>query len=284
MDKKPVDRWLGLCGVVLGIAMIWIPKTPLWLIGSLVLMFLLLLHPLWNFWWIEKKSWRQWIALLIMVFSLAAFGYCVWPVALKPIIAPNGVEIPDIVKFKEHARKTAITSLNQFALCNGPKVSKTFPGSFELSVGPSNDPYSASECKTKQLFRPNIYVSVKIVPELILTKSRGEYYRNAQTLELVVGDVYFLVDSSCQGYFIWEVEPLKQTGWRPLNVRAELGFNTLSVYQNGKDICVWVNDIYVDSFTKLKEPKRSPVCVKLKANAKTGGTIYFRDLEVWEDP
>jgi len=69
-----------------------------------------------------------------------------------------------------------------------------------------------------------------------------------------------------------------------LNVKTELGFNTLGVYQNGGEIRVYVNDTFVDSFTKLTEPKQSSVGVKLKADPKTGGKIYFRDLTVWEGP
>jgi len=77
---KPIDRWLGLCATALGIVMYWIPKTPGFLIGSLVLIFILLIHPIWNFWWIEKKLRRRGCALLFVSLCLCVLGYFLWPV------------------------------------------------------------------------------------------------------------------------------------------------------------------------------------------------------------
>jgi len=47
MEKisKPINRWLGLGAVAVGIGYFWIEKTPLNLIGSLFLIFILLIHP-----------------------------------------------------------------------------------------------------------------------------------------------------------------------------------------------------------------------------------------------
>ena len=53
--NKPIDRWLALGAIVVGIIYFWIPKTPTALVISLVVIFLLLIHPLWNFWWIERR-------------------------------------------------------------------------------------------------------------------------------------------------------------------------------------------------------------------------------------
>jgi len=55
-NKKPVDRWLGLGAIAVGIGYFWIEKTPINLIISLCLVFILLFHPIWNFWWIEKQE------------------------------------------------------------------------------------------------------------------------------------------------------------------------------------------------------------------------------------
>jgi len=56
--KKPFDLWLALGSMAVGIIYDWIEKTPVALVISLVAVFILLLHPIWNFWWIEKSRAR----------------------------------------------------------------------------------------------------------------------------------------------------------------------------------------------------------------------------------
>jgi len=187
-------------------------------------------------------------------------------------------QIPDLRK----ATKTVITSLDQFEPNSTLTESKTTLGVFELSAYPSNPPYSDSEVKTKQFFNPNIYISVKMVPDMILDKSKQFWHRNATTLELVGIGIYFIISCSNDQYDIWESDPLSQTGWRPLRVTMNQGFNTFSMRQAGKSISVWVNDSPVDTFMKEKETTVGPVGIKLKANFKTGGKTYFKDLTVWE--
>ena len=52
---KPIDRWLGLMSAAIGVILFLIPKTPsIIVVVCLVLIFLLLIHPVWNLWWVEK--------------------------------------------------------------------------------------------------------------------------------------------------------------------------------------------------------------------------------------
>src|SRR5882724_8334996 len=77
--KKPVDRWLGLSGIATGIAFYLLPKTSLVVLCSLALILGLLIHPIWNFWWVEKAIWRRLGALSLFVAFLALLGYFSWP-------------------------------------------------------------------------------------------------------------------------------------------------------------------------------------------------------------
>jgi hypothetical protein len=76
---KPIDRWLGLAGVVAGIVFYLIPKTPGVVAFSLALIFALLVHPIWHFWWIEAKLWRKLTVTALLVLALFALGQISWP-------------------------------------------------------------------------------------------------------------------------------------------------------------------------------------------------------------
>jgi hypothetical protein len=76
---KPIDRWLGLASVVAGIVFYLIPKTPSVVVFSLALIFALLIHPIWHFWWIEVKLWRKLLATALLVLALFALGQISWP-------------------------------------------------------------------------------------------------------------------------------------------------------------------------------------------------------------
>lgn len=76
---KPIDIWLACIGIAMGIAFYWIPKNPFTVIASLILIFALLIHPIWNFWWIEEKYYRRILVSLFFVTCLSLFGYSVWP-------------------------------------------------------------------------------------------------------------------------------------------------------------------------------------------------------------
>jgi len=42
-----------------GLILFLLPKTPRTIVSCLVLIFVLLVHPLWNFWWIEERPRRR---------------------------------------------------------------------------------------------------------------------------------------------------------------------------------------------------------------------------------
>jgi hypothetical protein len=71
---KPIDRWLGIGGIVVGILLFLLPKTPVVVIASLITIFVLLWHPVWNFWWIERSLYRRLGALLVLAFVLIWIG------------------------------------------------------------------------------------------------------------------------------------------------------------------------------------------------------------------
>jgi hypothetical protein len=56
-----------------------IPKTPPIIVLALGVIFGLLLHPAWNFWWIEKSIYRRVSAISILAVGLCLIGYYVWP-------------------------------------------------------------------------------------------------------------------------------------------------------------------------------------------------------------
>ena len=69
----------------MGIAYYLLPnKTPAVIIGSLVLIFLLLLQPLWNFWWIEKNLTRRIVSSIILIGLLGYLGALSWPEDKRP--------------------------------------------------------------------------------------------------------------------------------------------------------------------------------------------------------
>jgi hypothetical protein len=77
--RKPVDRWLGLGSIAVGVVFFLLPKTPLVIVLSLVLIFALLIHPVWNFWWIEGKLWRRLGVCCLFVACLFLLGRASWP-------------------------------------------------------------------------------------------------------------------------------------------------------------------------------------------------------------
>lgn len=80
--KKPVDRWLAFVGVAVSVALFLVPKTPAVIVSLLVIIFALLCHPIWNFWWVEKALLRRMSAILALGFGLVCFGWWIWPRAI----------------------------------------------------------------------------------------------------------------------------------------------------------------------------------------------------------
>jgi hypothetical protein len=77
--NKPIDIWLALGAVVVGVLFYWIEKTPVTLVGSLLLILVLMIHPIWNFWWIEKTYGRRICVISLFIVLLIIFGYVYWP-------------------------------------------------------------------------------------------------------------------------------------------------------------------------------------------------------------
>ncbi|MEW6713732.1 MAG: hypothetical protein AB1306_01400, partial [Nitrospirota bacterium] len=68
-----------LGAIAVGILYFWIPKTTTTLVISLGLIFFLLIHPLWNFWWVEKSRFRQITFVSFLLILLIALGFIAWP-------------------------------------------------------------------------------------------------------------------------------------------------------------------------------------------------------------
>lgn len=64
-----------------------LPKTPLIIIISLLLMSLSFGYVVWNLWWIERSYWRRISALVILLSGITALGIYVWPNQIR--INPN---------------------------------------------------------------------------------------------------------------------------------------------------------------------------------------------------
>jgi hypothetical protein len=90
---KPIDRWLGLGSIVVAIALFLLAKTPALVICSVSAIFLLLLHPMLNFWWIERTRARRAIAVVCLVAMCFLIGRASWPVPAAKI--PTAAEIAD---------------------------------------------------------------------------------------------------------------------------------------------------------------------------------------------
>lgn len=91
---KPIDRWLGLAGTMVGVVLFLLPKTPLVVVVCVALVFLLLIHPIWNFWWIEQSSGRRLIACLLWAFGCGTVGYVAWPQPNIPATAQPLTRVP----------------------------------------------------------------------------------------------------------------------------------------------------------------------------------------------
>jgi hypothetical protein len=79
MRQKPIDRWLALVGIAVGVLCFLLPKTELVIALSVITLFVVLVHPTWNFWWIEKSFARRTTSLLCVAICCAGIGYIVWP-------------------------------------------------------------------------------------------------------------------------------------------------------------------------------------------------------------
>jgi hypothetical protein len=78
-QPKPVDKWLGIGGIVATIILFLLNKTPTLVICLSTLIFVLLVHPVWNFWWVESTLSRRIIAIVLLASVCVGIGYLSWP-------------------------------------------------------------------------------------------------------------------------------------------------------------------------------------------------------------
>lgn len=99
-SRKPIDRWLTLFGVAVGLILYLFPKTtPALVVFLCLVLFALLVHPAWNFWWIEDKRWRQIVAIIALATFVAWVGHIAWPESAldrtpSTALAPTPVPTP----------------------------------------------------------------------------------------------------------------------------------------------------------------------------------------------
>lgn len=86
---KPVELWFFLGSVAVAVILYLLPKTPSIVIGCLAAIFILLLHPIWNFWWIEQSIWLRLFSILLFASLLCLLGYFVYPKERVDKIIPN---------------------------------------------------------------------------------------------------------------------------------------------------------------------------------------------------
>jgi hypothetical protein len=76
---KPIDVWLAIGATVVGMICFLVAKSPPVIVALLALMFALLFHPVWNFWWVEKRLWRRLGACTVLLVALGLIGWESWP-------------------------------------------------------------------------------------------------------------------------------------------------------------------------------------------------------------
>ena len=88
---KPIDAWLTLLTAAMAPLTFLFAKSPVAVLACVIVMFALLVHPVWNFWWIEDRKWRRVIALGAVAVGLGFVAYAAWPESTQvpPWTAPK---------------------------------------------------------------------------------------------------------------------------------------------------------------------------------------------------
>ena len=77
-NRKPIDLWLGLSGTAIGITTFLLPdRSSATVVIACVLIFALLVHPVWNFWWIERSIARQVCGFVVLLAVITGLGLTV---------------------------------------------------------------------------------------------------------------------------------------------------------------------------------------------------------------
>jgi hypothetical protein len=93
MATKSIDRLLAVLGIAVGTIFAVLNKTPAVVVMAMVSVFALLIHPLWNFWWIEERPWRRFGATALLILGLLYIGQVSWPLVpgqplpVNPLVA-----------------------------------------------------------------------------------------------------------------------------------------------------------------------------------------------------
>lgn len=87
--QKPIDLYLSLFSIAVGIIMQFLPKTLPVVIACLLVIYGLLVYPIWNFWYIERSLWLRLAALFFLAACLCVFGFMVLPEEKKDIFRCN---------------------------------------------------------------------------------------------------------------------------------------------------------------------------------------------------
>jgi hypothetical protein len=74
-SKKPIDLWLWIAAAVLALVLDLVPKNLASVACVIGLIFLLVLHPVWNFWWIEDYLPRRITAIMLIAGGLVFSGF-----------------------------------------------------------------------------------------------------------------------------------------------------------------------------------------------------------------
>lgn len=117
MDREPQDQWLELLALAAALALYLLPKTPPVVLGLAVIIFLLLLHPLWNRPWIKDSRPRQLTTILIWAIAVALIGYVSWPVGQLVLYSSN----LDWIPFPVSPRQTIVVVYVAPTITNGYK-------------------------------------------------------------------------------------------------------------------------------------------------------------------
>jgi len=176
--------------------------------------------------------------------------------------------IPDVSKAK---REVLIKSKEQLkSTSNLTDVSTHVPGYFVLTASPTASRYSYARVDTIEVIKPHFYASARIIG-----------LQGSLVLDFGGRDVYFGLKTTANEYYIYESEE-HWTTWRKLNTERADQIDTLSIYQIGRNVSVFLNGVCLSTFTKLKKAEPGSISISFKANFKTGGQIHFQKLSIWE--
>jgi len=125
------------------VIMFLLPKTPSIVIGCLTVIFILLIHPIWNFWWIEQSLWLRMAAILLVASCLCFLGYSVYPnqLGIRTKLYKEFMEekirriaIYERGAFLELVLKSIVSQQNQPHLQNNPRIEEDFKYYYSLHM------------------------------------------------------------------------------------------------------------------------------------------------------